>query len=272
MAKKKEAVPVAEGTPEVLIDSVDQKESVELTEQEKAYVEHDIKATEKKTEEVLASIEAKKKAEAEKKIQDNRQMIVDLLKKTGRDRIDILIEEMDDDGFFRAPASGGYHSNQPGGLAEHTLNVMHNAEKIGVALLGGAGYNLIQNSVIIAAILHDLGKVGDYGKQFYVPNMVQDGRPTKADPIQHYKQSEKKPYKRNTDLTNIPHGIRSAIIANRWFELTEDEEYAICFHDGMYEPSNRAVIPGHETQLLMIIHWADMWASHVQEGTAGDEE
>lgn len=272
MAKKKEPVPVAEGTPEVLIDPVDQKEPVELTEQEKAYVEHDIKATEKKTEEVLASIEAKKKAEAEKVIQDNRKRIIDLLKKTKRDRVDILIEELEDDGFFRAPASGGYHSNQEGGLAAHTLNVVQNAEKIGVALLGGAGYNLIQNSVIIAAVLHDLGKVGDYGKRFYVPNMIQDGKPTKADPVQKYKQSEKKPWKRNSDLTNIPHGIRSAIIANRWFELTEDEEYAICFHDGMYEPSNRAVIPGHETPLLLIIHWADMWASHVQEGTAGDDE
>lgn len=205
-------------------------------------------------------------------IKENRRRIVELLKKTGRDRIDVLIEEMDDDGFFTAPASGGHHSNQPGGLAAHTLNVVFNAEKIGVALLGGAGYNEIQNSVIIAAILHDLGKVGDYGKKFYVENMVQDGRPTKADPVQKYKQSEKKPWKRNPDLTNIPHGIRSAIIANRWFELTEEEEYAICFHDAMYEPFNRTVIPGHETPLLLIIHWADMWASHVQEGVSEDDE
>ncbi len=262
MAKKKEAVPVAEGT---------KTENVQVTEQPEQ-AEPEKKDGRAITEKYLADLEAKKKAEAEKVMQENKQEIIQLLKSTGRDRIDILIEELEDDGFFQAPASGGYHSNQLGGLAQHTLNVVDNAEKIAVGLLGTAGYNLIKNSVIIAAVLHDLGKVGDYGKHFYVPNMVQDGRPTKADPIQKYKQSEKKPWKRNSDLTNIPHGIRSAIIANRWFELTEDEEYAICFHDGMYEPSNRAVIPGHETQLLMIIHWADMWASHVQEGTANDIE
>lgn len=209
-------------------------------------------------------------------IQTNKDEIIRLLKKTNRLGIDVVIEELEDDGFFTAPASGGHHSNQPGGLAQHSLNVVQMAEKIGVALLGGAGYNAIQDSVIITALLHDVGKVGDFGKQFYVPNMILDGRPTKADPVQKYKQSEKKPWKRNPDLTNVPHGVRSVVIVERYFELTEDEEYAIMYHDGLYEPSNVAVIKGHEIPLLMILHWADFWSSHVIEGAdsegAGSEE
>jgi hypothetical protein len=59
------------------------------------------------------------------------------------------------------------------------------------------------------------------------------------------------------------------IIQKYIFDLTEEEEYAIMYHDGLYEPSNVPVVKGHESKLYMILHWADMWASHVLEG--GDE-
>lgn len=208
----------------------------------------------------------------QEQMDEHKKEIIDLLRSTKREGIDTIIEELEEDGFFTAPASSAHHSNYPGGLAQHSLNVFQMAERIGVALLGGAGYNEIQNSVIIITLLHDTGKVGDFEKEFYVPNMVQDGRPTKANPVQKYKQSDKKPWMRNPELTNVPHGIRSAVIIERYFELTEDEEYAIMYHDGLYEPSNVAVIKGHETPLLMILHWADFWASHVIEGGENTEE
>ena len=190
-----------------------------------------------------------------------KKTITELLMKTKRERIEDLIAEMEENGFFTAPASGGNHSNQEGGLALHTLNVMMVAEKMAVTLLGGEEYNKIQNSVIIAVLLHDLGKCGDYGKQLYVPNILKSG-----------KQSEAKPWERNKALTNVPHGVRSAIIAERWIDLTEDEEYAIIYHDGLYEPSNVAVIKGHETPLWMILHWADMWASRCLENGESEVE
>ena len=145
------------------------------------------------------------------------------------------------------------------------------AEKIGVALLGGAAYNEIQESVIIAALLHDLGKCGDYGKQMYVPNMIKDGRPTKANSEQKYKQSKAKPWKRNPDLLPLDHATRSIKLATLFIDLTEEEEFAIRYHDGLYDTANYG-IKGHETQLYMILHWADMWASRVIEGEREDEE
>ena len=173
-----------------------------------------------------------------------------------------MLEGLEEDGFFTAPASGGNHGHEEGGLLRHSLNVLHMAEKISVGLIGGKELTPDQkNSIAICALLHDLGKCGDFGKGMYVPNILKSG-----------KQSEAKPYKRNPDLTNIPHGIRSVIMIERYMELTEDEEYTIAYHDGLYEPSNVAVIKGHETQLYMIIHWADMWASRVLEGRSANEE
>lgn len=196
--------------------------------------------------------------------------IIETLKKTGREGIEDLIQYMEDVGFFTAPASGGNHSFGEGGLAEHSLNVCHMAEKLSVSLIGGANItDEIRSSVVIAALLHDLGKCGDYGKQMYVPNMIQDGKPTKADPVQKYKQSEKKPWRRNPDLLPLDHATRSIKLATLFIDLTEEEEFAIRYHDGLYDTANNAV-KGHETPLYMILHWADMWSSRVLEGDTGE--
>ena len=192
-------------------------------------------------------------------VDENRFYIRATLLNTRRDGVEDLLDKMDEMGFFTAPASGGNHLHMEGGLAQHSMNVARAAEKVGLALLGAEAYNQIHNSVLTCALLHDLGKCGDWGKALYVENILKTG-----------KRSEAKPYKRNPELTNIPHGVRSVLIAEKYlFDLTEDEEYAIMYHDGLYEPSNVAVVKGHESVLYMILHWADMWASKVMEG--GDD-
>lgn len=202
-------------------------------------------------------------APASTMVDENRLTIRAMLSRTDRDGMDDLLNKMDEMGFFTAPASGGNHLHMEGGLAQHSLNVAGAAEKIGLALLGAEEYNRIHNSVLTCTLLHDLGKCGDWGKALYVENILKTG-----------KRSEAKPYKRNPDLSNIPHGVRSVLIIEKYlFDLTEDEEYAIMYHDGLYEPSNVAVVKGHESVLYMILHWADMWASHVMEGgDSGAEE
>ena len=183
---------------------------------------------------------------------------------TGRDGMAQLLDFMVDIGFLDAPASGGNHLCQDGGLLEHTVNVMQLAEKIGVAMLGGTAYNKIHNSVMIAAGLHDLGKCGRFGSPYYVENMIQDGRPTKANPEQKYKRSEAKPFKTNTDLCHIDHPLRSVELAARYIDLTEEEEHAIFYHDGAYG-SLAYDLKGHEEPLQVIVHFADFWSAQFVE-------
>lgn len=188
----------------------------------------------------------------------------DSMMSTKREGMADLLDFMNDLGFLTAPASGGNHMCKDGGLLEHTVNVMILAEKIGVAMLGGAAYNKIHNSVIIAAGLHDLGKCGREGKPYYVENMIQDGRPTKKDPEQKYKRSESKPFKISPDLCHIDHPLRSVELAARYIDLTEEEEHAIFYHDGMYG-SLAYDLKGHEEVLQTIIHFADFWAAQFVE-------
>lgn len=202
---------------------------------------------------------------------DNKAYVVDRLLATGRDGIEDLLNYMEEIGFFNAPCSGGNHLSCEFGLVHHTRNVMELAEKMGLLLYGAEKYNTIHDSVIIASALHDLGKCGQFGKQYYVPNMIKDGKPTKAKPKQKYKQSEKKPYEINKDLLHVDHCIRSVIIATLFIDLTEEEQNAILYHDGLYGPLKYEVM-GHETPLMLVIHWADMWSSRVTEMEKQDEE
>lgn len=183
---------------------------------------------------------------------DNKKYVMDSLLKTGREGMEDLLDAMVDWGFFSAPCSGGHHLACEFGLLHHTRNVMELAEKIGVALLGGAEYNKIHNSVVISAALHDLGKCGQFGKPNYIPNILKDGK------------TGSKPYKTNPDLLYVAHEIRSVAMAQMYIDLTEEEQFAILYHNGMYGPL-KYDLQGKETPLYMIIHFADLWASRVTE-------
>lgn len=205
------------------------------------------------------------------KILDNKKYVVNRLLEIQRPGMEDLIAYMEEIGFFNAPCSGGNHLSCEFGLVHHTRNVIMAAENIGYALLGKQKYMEIRDSVTIAAALHDLGKCGDYGKQMYVPNMIKDGRPTKAEPEQKYKQSESKPFKRNPALLPLDHATRSIKLATLFIDLTEEEEFAIRYHDGLYESANYAV-KGNETPLYLILHYADLWSSRITEGCIDDSE
>ena len=192
---------------------------------------------------------------------ENRAEIIRRLKGTNRPGIDELIAAMDEGGFFESPCSGGYHLCEKGGLAEHTLNVCDFAIKVAEALVPEK-LDELRESITIAALLHDLGKMGDFSKCGYVPNLLKSGKP-----------SASKPFKVNKDLLNVPHSIRSVKIASQYIKLSEDEEYAILMHDGMYGDLKYAV-QGNETLLYFIIHTADFYSARFFEvdGNGGDAE
>ena len=199
-------------------------------------------------------------------IEGNKAVIVSALRETKREGIENLINAMQTGGFFEAPCSGQYHLAEEGGLAQHSINVLNAIRSLNEAL--GAG--IADDTLAISALLHDLGKMGMYGKPNYVENWIKDGRPTKAEPEQKFKRSESKPYTTNPDLLYVPHSIRSAEIANRYIQLTEDEEFAIIAHDGLYGDL-KYVVSGHETPLYMLLHSADLWCSRVVEVSEGGE-
>lgn len=179
-----------------------------------------------------------------------KERIIEALRSVDRDGIETLIDAMNEGGFFKAPCSGKviYHLAVEGGLAIHSWNVLEYCRKLNEAF----GKPVSDKNIIIAALLHDLGKMGDYGKPYYVENILKTG------------QSKAEPFKHNSELYYLPHEVKSVKIAAQYIRLTPDEEYAITYHNGLYgrfAPD----IKGKETWLYMILHTADMVCSRFIE-------
>jgi len=178
-----------------------------------------------------------------------------------RERFDALFAEIDRRGklqllnylennhYFTCPSSSQYHGAEEAGNFKHSILVTETALKLRDTL----SPELPRESVIIAGLFHDLGKAQFLDKPNYIPNLLKNG-----------KMSDSKPYMTNPDRLPIPHQTVSALILSKFIDLTEDEYYAVLYHNALYTPDGR-VISGRETKLLMLIHWSDMWASRFLE-------
>lgn len=163
---------------------------------------------------------------------------------------DELLKALEEGGFFTSPCSTQYHLSYAEGLVEHSLNVAYFVEDIG-KLLGWEGEQF--KSLVVCALLHDVGKMGQFGKTNYVENILKSGE-----------QSKSKPYASNKELMYVPHEIRSIQIVEKYIDLTEEENFAILHHNGMYGDL-KYTLQGKETPMQLILHFADMWASRVME-------
>ena len=181
------------------------------------------------------------------------ETVTKLLEQVKRPGMTDLIAHITEKGFFDAPCSTDKHLSCDGGLAKHSFNVFD----VMLHLNNNFTAELPYESMVICGLLHDLGKMGDHDKPYYSPNVLKSGTVSAA-----------KPYVTNKELTYLPHEVRSVMIIERFIELTEDEEAAILWHNGLYG-AFKYDIPGKETPLYMVLHFADMWASRVIE--PGDE-
>jgi 23S rRNA maturation-related 3'-5' exoribonuclease YhaM len=181
----------------------------------------------------------------------NKEHIENLLKETERPGIENLLKWMEQNGFYDAPCSSKYHLAKPGGLAEHSLNVFRIALSILPDLFKQdeekISYEFV-NSVVICSLLHDLGKAGQFGKPNYIMTKGQTGSIM---------------CETNKDLLYVPHEIRSIAIASRYIDLTEEEQFAILYHNGLY--SELKGFKGSETPLYLLLSYADLWAARITE-------
>lgn len=192
------------------------------------------------------------------------ELICKLLTSTNRSGMDTVLRNLRDIGFFQAPASAVNHLNCDGGLALHSLNVCKVAMKIREQMAEArpeiAG-RLGRDSVVIAALLHDICKSDIYRK---ARKFRKNGQGRWED----YEGYE-------TDYSNMPvgHGEKSVIMLLRWgLELTEDEILAIRWHMSAwdmafqsYEIKSSITAAANKCPLLAVIQAADVLASHVLE-------
>ncbi len=164
-----------------------------------------------------------------------------------KEDFDRLMEFVENEtSYMECPASTHYHLCREHGLLEHSINVAENLLKIKSVLAP----DISDESCVIVALMHDLGKAGVPGKPQYKKN----------------EDTEKPwpPYKFNTDLIYMSVPVRSLYLIGKYFSLTEEEAQAIVYHDGQYVDDNRSVA-GKEEPLTLLLQYADNWSGFVQE-------
>ena len=195
---------------------------------------------------------------------DYKKEFIELLKTTNRQGIDDLVEELEDLGFFKAPASTKFHLNEDGGLVQHSLNVCKAAlsmRKSMIELDDSLLEALPKDSVIIASLLHDTCKA-----DIYKPTMKKEkNRFGMWCDVPGY----------DIDYSNFPlgHGEKSVIVLLRsGFELTDDEIMAIRWHMNAWDlPFQSYDIKSNFNKakeicpLLSLVQAADCLASNLLE-------
>ena len=178
--------------------------------------------------------------------------------------VDYLMEDLDEWGFFKMPASCRKHSSYEGGLVKHSLHVCQMAKMLRKQVLlvrPDLEILLPLDSVIIASLLHDVCKAGIYQKV------------TRRQKNEIGLWETNSAY--NIDYSYLPvgHGEKSVIMLLRsGLDLTDDEILAIRWHMGGWDlPYQSQEMTGSQkkareiTPLVTLIHTADAMAADLME-------
>lgn len=212
-----------------------------------------------------------------------------------REGVGSLIEFLASSDFYTAPCSTKFHLAVPGGLAQHTLNVMACAMRI------NKNYEEVckPESVILAAVGHDLCKVGFYKEvdepptdpqlKYLTSLLVKAGlpRPSRlnkayAGRLIDFLLKEHKPGMKLPEFVHqyevadqlpLGHGEKSLLVMQRYVKLTDEEALSIRWHMATFDPAIHFPYPYgfaynealKKTKLVSILVLADFEASNLVE-------
>ena len=202
-------------------------------------------------------------------IKEIKEEFVELLRSTGRDGVEDLLEGLEEMGFFTAPASANHHLNTEGGLVQHSLNTCK------AALMVWEGMKTLEpslerevgrDSVIIASLLHDVCKSDIYFRSVKKRKNV----------LGQWEDSEG--YKVSYKNFPMGHGEKSVILLLcNGLEMSDDEMLAIRWHMGAcginmnsFEDQRSFDTSQKLYPLVSIIQVADKLAANIME-RSGEE-
>jgi len=213
-------------------------------------------------------------------IQENWEKLIKLIDDTFVDTDDNerhtkLCEMYDylEDRMCMAPASGKehFHYAHVGGYVEHVLHVVDCAVQLKELWeKNGATINFTDEELIFAAMHHDLGKVGDMEKDYYVPQESEWHRKNQGSIFTH-----------NGELQYMTVTDRAVFLLNQFgIKMTENEYIGLRLTDGLYEEANKSYYISYnkdwalKSNIAYILHQADSMATHIEydEWKRGEEQ
>ena len=176
-----------------------------------------------------------------------------------------LLDWLENSDFFTAPASTKFHGNYECGLLEHSLHVL---DKTWDLVSKYPNLGISKDSVIIAALFHDITKANYYVKD-YKNVKVYSENGLKRDERGRFDWVSQSCYKIDDKLP-LGHGEKSVIILQSFIKLQRDEIYAIRWHMGEFDSAVKggdfAMSKAYEVcPLAVMLHMADVESSYLLE-------
>lgn len=205
-------------------------------------------------------------------LEKNKAEFISLLRSTKRDGIENVISDLEELGFFEAPASAGHHLNTAGGLVLHSLNTCKAALAIWKSmqtLEPSLANEIEEDSVVLASLLHDVCKADIYKRSVK----------KRKTPLGNWEDCEG--YKVTYKNFPMGHGEKSVILLLcSGLELSDDEMLAIRWHMGAFGINQNSYedLRSYDAArtlypLVSIVQSADSLAASIMErkGTDLDE-
>jgi len=168
-----------------------------------------------------------------------------------------------EDRFPITPASGKtfYHGAYPGGLVEHTLNVIkYSLQLYDMWVSNGNAPNFTKGELIFSAMNHDLGKVGDLDEPYFVEHN------------EKWRKERGEIFIHNPNIRWMDVADRSLFLLQYFgVKYSQTEMLAIMLHDGLYDEANKSYLiqysEGNQLRdnLPILLHQADMMATLLEK-------
>ena len=202
---------------------------------------------------------------SEEKILENWEKFLGYIEMVGEERKEKLknFYLKHQDFLVLMPASNkkSYHNAFPGGYVDHVNRVVEAALKIEKVWREMEVVDTFSTEeVVFAALNHDLGKMGDGEKYFYIPSQ---------DEWRKKNMGEMYTFNKQIGFMSVPD--RSIfLLTQEGISISQNEWLAIKLHDGLYDQANEAYLKSFSpetklrTSLPYIIHQADLLAARVE--------
>ena len=194
-----------------------------------------------------------------------KEHFIKILEATNRTGIDGVIRQLEESGFFEAPASTRFHLSCKGGLLEHSMNVYQAAlllREQAIKARPELEEQIPMDSVAICTLLHDTCKADIY-KEGILSRKNADG------------YWEKYPGYQVDYNAGLPlgHGEKSVIMLLSWgLDLTAEEMLAIRWHMAAWDlplqsPEHKESLNAAKakTPLVTLVQLADGFATGLLE-------
>ena len=206
----------------------------------------------------------------EQQLQENYEKFLNFIRKAFAnqpERMENLLHMYSEDQLgmelIMAPASGKahFHSAYVGGYIDHVMNVCRNSiGQMNQFKANGGIIDFEVEELLFAALHHDLGKLGDLGKPYYVEQ--------ESD---WHRKNQGSLFKQNPDINYFDVTHRALFTLQKYgIQYTQKEMLGIMLADGLYNKGNEKYFISYDenfqlkTELPYLLHWADHMSCRIE--------